>query len=117
MVVDDEEDVITSLKAGLDNLTNKYTVIGANSGEECLNLLKKGEKPDLILLDIMMPGMNGWETFDRLKEGSSWENIPVIFLTALDDEETRKKGIETNTYRIKKPFEIREIKRFIDRVI
>lgn len=117
LVVDDDPDVITSIKIGLNKLSKKYDIIGAESGVECIKLLKLGAKPDLILLDIMMPKMSGWEVYEYMQTNREWSVIPVIFVTALDDRETLQKGMETNTYCIKKPFNLGELKEKIDRVL
>jgi len=117
MVVDDEPAVITTIKQGFDMLTDRYKVLGVNSGKECIEILKEGGKPDIILLDIMMPDLDGWQVYDILKKNEEWSEIPVIFITAKDDEETIKKGIETNTYCVRKPFKIKELKDKIERVL
>ncbi len=117
LIVDDDPDVITSIKIGLNKLSNNYDIIGANSGLECIKLLKLGAKPDIILLDIMMPKMNGWEVYDHMQTNREWADIPVIFVTALDDRETLQKGMQTNTYCIKKPFNLGELKEKIERVL
>ena len=117
IVVDDDPDVVCTIKSGLSDLTDRYEIIGAESGEECITLLKEGLMPDLIILDIMMPGMDGWETHKMLKENEQWGNIPIVFLTALDDEKTIKKGMETNSYCIKKPFDVKELKERIDFIL
>ncbi len=117
LIVDDDPDVITSIKIGLNKLSNKYDIIAANSGIECIKLLKLGAKPDLVLLDIMMPEMNGWQVYDHMQTKREWADIPVIFVTALDDRETLQKGMQTNTYCIKKPFNIGELKEKIERVL
>lgn len=117
LVVDDDPDVITSIKIGLNKLSRKYDIIGANSGVECIKLLKLGAKPDVILLDIMMPKMNGWEVYDYMQKKKEWSEIPVIFVTALDDQKTLQKGMETNSYCIKKPFNLGELKEKIERVL
>lgn len=56
--------------------------MGVESGKECLKLLKNNEIPDLILLDIKIPGFSGWDVAAELKSNPKWEDIPVIFLTA-----------------------------------
>ncbi len=58
-----------------------YEVLGADGGEEGLRMVKE-EKPDLILLDLMMPGMDGWQVYQHLKDDEETENIPVIVVTA-----------------------------------
>jgi len=104
MVVDDEPDQIATVKYVLENSKNDYKIIGVDSGTKCLQLLENKEIPDLILLDIMMPEMSGWEVFNRLKENSSWKNIPIIFLTARTDKVAKKAGIFLGDDYIEKPF-------------
>ena len=116
MIVDDNPDIILSIKNGLEDSTSNYEVIGADSGKKCLELLET-ETPDLILLDIMMPEMSGWETFDKLKESASWGTIPVVFLTARTDRVARNAGGFLGEDYIEKPFEIAELKKRIDEVI
>ena len=66
MMVDDERDQIFSIKIALeDSCGDEYEVIPAYNGAECFELLKNNEKPDLILLDIMMPKMNGWDVLQN----------------------------------------------------
>jgi CheY-like chemotaxis protein len=115
MIVDDNADVILSLKYGLEDAAkNEYQVIGAESGKQCLALLQRNQIPDLILLDIMMPEMSGWETFDKIKQNDAWREIPVVFLTARTDKIARNAGKFLGDDFIEKPFEITDIK---DRLI
>jgi len=115
MIVDDNPDIIFSIKSGLEVVEGNYEIIGAQSGEKCLELLET-ETPDLILLDIMMPEMSGWETFDKLKGNASWENIPVVFLTARTDRIAKNAGGFLGDDYIEKPFEIAELKRRVDEI-
>jgi two-component system response regulator VicR len=115
MVVDDNPDIILSIKSGLEVVASDYEIIGAESGEKCLELLET-ETPDLILLDIMMPEMSGWETFDKLKGNASWGKIPVVFLTARTDRVAKNAGGFLGDDYIEKPFEIAELKRRIDEI-
>ncbi len=85
MVVDDEPDVRESLRMVFESAPPRYNVICASSGKECLRLLQNNKIPDLIILDIMMPMMSGWETQQRLKDNQVWKNIPIIFLTAVPE--------------------------------
>jgi len=116
MIVDDNPDIILSIKGGLEFIENDYEIISAESGEKCLELLKNNEIPDLILLDIMMPKMSGWETFDKLKENASWTKIPVVFLTARTDRVAKNAGGFLGDDYIEKPFEITELKKRIDEI-
>ncbi|MBD3204284.1 response regulator [Candidatus Woesearchaeota archaeon] len=87
MIVDDDEDILYSVEKLLTKKT-KYEILKANGGKKCLSLLKKKE-PDLILLDIMMPEMDGWDVVEKIHENQEWKNIPIIFLTAKDDKLTQ----------------------------
>lgn len=118
MLVDDEKDQIFFIKASFENLFGKeYIIVPAESGEKCFELLIKKNIPDLILLDIMMPKMNGWEVFDKLRANPSWKNIPIIFLTARTDEFAEHAGVLIAEDYIKKPIEIKELKTRIDNVL
>lgn len=79
MVIDDEPDIILLIKHILKRAGHE--IIGAESGEVALNKLKD-EKPDLILLDIMMPVMHGWKTLEKIRKIKDSEDIPVVILTA-----------------------------------
>jgi len=74
-------------------------------------------KPDVILLDIMLPEMSGWEIYNRLREREEWKDIPIIFITARTDEKARKIGSFLAEDFIEKPFDIRELKERIERVL
>ena len=109
--------MIISLKSGLEEEPGKYRVIGAHSGHQCFELLKNNQTPDIILLDIMMPEMSGWEVYDKLKEDITWRNIPVMFLTARTDRIARNAGKFLGNDYIEKPFEISDIKSRIEKVL
>jgi putative two-component system response regulator len=91
LVVDDTPDNL-ALMSNL--LKNDYKVKVANSGEKALKVATSDSPPDLILLDIMMPEMDGYEVCQQLKRDPRTMNIPVIFLTAKVEEEDEKKGLE-----------------------
>jgi two-component system response regulator VicR len=114
MVVDDDPDQISTIKYVLENLDNKYEIIGANDGTQCLQLLKDKLIPDLILLDIMMPEMSGWEVYNQLKENSLWKNIPVIFITARTDRIAKNAGGFLGDDYIEKPFNREDLIKRID---
>jgi len=118
MIVDDEPMIITAVKAGLEAIGADYEVIGATSGEECFKLLEKGEKPDLILLDIMMPDMSGWKVHDKLKaKDSPYNDIPIVFLTAATDDDSREVGSWFGEDYIEKPFDVVDLKNRIEKVL
>ncbi len=91
LVVDDTADNL-SLMSGL--LKDKYKVKLAINGEKALSIARGAEQPDLILLDIMMPGLSGYEVCKILKDDPATRDIPVIFLTAMIGTEDEKKGLE-----------------------
>ena len=108
MVVDDNPDIIFAVKKGLESLKQGYEVIGAGGGQECVQLLNS-EKPDLILLDIMMPDMDGWDVVAKVRENNQIKEVPIIFLTAKDDAVSKgmaKLGVEDY---IVKPVNIQEL--------
>ena len=90
LIVDDERRNVELLKVLL--APEGYLLLTATSGEEALNLLTD-QKPDLILLDVMMPGMDGYAVAGKIKENPATRNIPVIMLTALDDRNARMLGL------------------------
>lgn len=101
MVVDDEKDTIELVKLVLES--EGINVIGVTSGIKCLETLDI-EKPDAILLDIMMPVMDGWETFRKIKKKNP--NIPVSMLTVKNQHFDRMLGLhllKADDY-ITKPF-------------
>jgi CheY-like chemotaxis protein len=118
MLVDDEKDQIFCIKSAFEELYKKeYLIIPAESGKQCLYFLEEKKLPDLILLDIMMPEMNGWEVFDKLRANPSWKNIPVIFLTARTDGLAAHAGELIADDYIEKPINIKELKTRIDNVL
>lgn len=90
LVVDDERSNRELLSALLQP---HYTVMLAENGEQTLEIAaRSSNRPDLILLDIMMPGMDGFEVCRRLKKDECTTNIPIIFVTAMDKIEDESKG-------------------------
>jgi len=107
LVVDDE---LLNLKVMLSFLESyKFQIRVANSGERALKALE-AQLPDLILLDVMMPGMNGFETCRRIKANAATADVPVIFMTVLDRVEDKVAGFEAGGVDyITKPFEKVEV--------
>lgn len=111
LVVDDEADIRTLCKVNLEY--EGYRVIEANSGTEALKMISD-EKPDVILLDLMMPGVDGWDVMEELQSDSATAKIPVIFLTALADEESQLRGwAEGILDYITKPFNPLSLPRYV----
>ena len=90
LVVDDTPDNL-SLMSGL--LKDLYRVKVANNGEKAIKIVQSGSPPDLILLDIMMPGLSGYEVCAVLKDNPATRDIPIIFLTAMTGTDDEKKGL------------------------
>jgi len=107
LIVDDTEENIDIL---VDALGDDYELIVATDGSSALELIES-ETPDLILLDIMMPGLSGYEVCRRLKKNRKTEDIPVIFLTSMSDIQSKTKAFEAGAIDyITKPFEVLEVK-------
>ncbi len=107
VAIDDENDVLLIIKTAL--MSEGYTVHTATNGFDALTLINE-KKPDLILLDLMMPDMDGFTVVDKLKEKSTTSDIPVIILTGISERrkirELLDKGIK---YYIVKPFEYQDL--------
>ena len=117
MVIDDEPDQILTIKLILEDMSDKYEVIGANSGMQCLQLLKNNQIPDIIFLDIMMPEMNGWDLAAEIKKNPKWNKIPLVFLTAKTDSFSQTYGGIVSDCYITKPFDTKELKNCIDNLL
>jgi len=90
LLVDDEPINIQVLSS---TLKDKYEIISALSGGEAIRLVKE-QQPDLIILDVMMPGLSGYDVCRSIKSDPSFADIPVIFLTALDTPEGAGQGLQ-----------------------
>ena len=107
LLVDDEQAIVDLLAAMLRK--NGYEVSTALSGKSCLKKASQ-DKPDLIILDVLMPDLDGFEVCKQLKESESTKDIPVIMLTALIKEEDLTKGLnEGASCFISKPFSIIDV--------
>ncbi len=91
MLVDDEPDILYLVSKMLEK--EGYEVVTARSGDEALEKLK-GVKPDLMLLDVMMPGLNGWETAKRIRSDPAFKSLPVAMLTVKSSEEDMEKSFK-----------------------
>jgi len=116
LLVDDNPDLLYSVEKGLESISKDFEVVTVESGRKCIQSLKK-IKPDLILLDIMMPGMDGWDTCAKIKSNKKTENIPIVFLTAKTDPVSKSMGRLASADYITKPFDMRNLKKRIDSVI
>ena len=112
MIVDDEPNLVELVKAVLES--EGYEVITAANGEECLEKLKT-VRPDLILLDMMMPGISGRETCEKIRANPETANLKIVFLTVVRFSEVGKDILTKMNVvdYITKPFDNKEI---LDRV-
>ncbi len=102
LIVDDAPENIRILG---ELLKEKYTVMFARNGQDALRLAKKEPQPDIILLDVIMPGMNGYEVCQELKADSTTTDIPVLFITAQNDEQEESRGLSIGAVDyVSKPF-------------
>lgn len=102
LIVDDSQENLSALSRTLES---KYFLSQALNGREALSKSGTFPKPDLILLDIMMPGMDGYEVIQKLKESKDTKNIPVIFVSGLGNTDDEARGLELGAVDyISKPF-------------
>lgn len=107
LIVDDEENILELLRFNLEN--SGYDVIGASNGIDALKLIKE-KRPKLVLLDIMLPGMDGLDVCKEIKKDKDLKNTSIIMLTAKGEELDKILGLElgADDY-MTKPFSIREL--------
>ena len=115
LIVDDEPDTVLPLKRALE--IENFNVIEAQDGVEALERVS-AETPDLILLDLMLPKLNGFEVCQRLKQDEATSSIPIIMLTAKSETSDKIEGIEigADDY-VTKPFNLDELKARIKAVL
>ena len=109
LVVDDEDDIRELVRINLE--IDGHEVTTASSGQEALEVLKD-TTPDVVVLDVMMPGMDGWEVLSRIKaDHTEVSNVPVLMLTARTDDMDRiRGGIEGAIRYITKPFSLGDLR-------
>ena len=114
--IEDEPEMIDLVRLILSR--KGFNVIGANGGVEGLEVVRR-EKPDLILLDLMMPDMDGWEVFHRLRADEALAKVPVVVVTARAQSIDRVLGLHVarvNDY-ISKPFTPQDLVESVERVL
>ncbi len=108
LVVDDEPDILLTVGQMLE--LSGFEVIRAKDGNECIDKLNESQTdPDLIILDIMMPNISGWDIAAKLKENPKWKDIPIVFLTAKGDTMSVGMGGLAAVDYIVKPFDIKDL--------
>jgi len=107
LAIDDEPAILEIEKEALE--AEGFKVTGATSGPEGLKLLRE-EDPDLVILDVLMPGMDGWEVLRRIESDPTTAGVPVIMLTALGGDEDILRGLEEGAVEyITKPFHLQDL--------
>jgi two-component system, OmpR family, response regulator VicR len=116
LCIEDEPEMIDLIRLILER--KGFEVIGAVGGEEGLSAIKR-EKPDLILLDLMMPDVDGWEVYRQMKADDSLEKIPVIVVTAKAQSIDKVLGLhiaKVEDY-VTKPFGPQELLESVERIL
>lgn len=117
LIVDDSELITYTVQDGLEHLNPEYSVIPIGSGIQCLEYLRNNQLPDIIILDIIMPDMNGWEVYKALRQNPQWTKIPIIFLTARTDAYNKGLGKILGDAYIEKPFDMNFLKKEIETIL
>ncbi|MDX1707601.1 MAG: response regulator [Desulfobacterales bacterium] len=119
LIVEDEPGVVVAIQFLMEQ--QGYSVLMAEKGEDALDLIYQ-YKPDLILLDIMLPGMSGWEVCENIRLNPDFRNIKIVFITARGDESEVARGLAlgANAYIIK-PFSndhlIAKVRRLLENAV
>jgi CheY-like chemotaxis protein len=118
LIVDDEPDVVTWISTLLED--NGYSTVSAQNGEEALNRIKEA-RPDLVTLDISMPGTSGVRFYRDMKENDEWKTVPIVVVTGISDDfkqfiSTRRQVPPPEGY-ISKPIEEKEILDLVKKLI
>ncbi len=107
LVIEDDADARMMLSLALKS--SGYVVFGAENGKEGLQLFKE-EKPDLVILDVVMPLMDGWEVLRRIKAGFKSRRIPVIMVTGKSEDADKVKGYDSGAdFYVTKPYDIQKL--------
>jgi CheY-like chemotaxis protein len=116
MVVDDEPEILKLIRIAFG--MHKYDVVEADSGEACLEMLEKDKDIDLILLDILMPGISGYDVCRKIKADPRFKKIPVVMFSALAHDTSIKEGYNSGADEfITKPFDPYLLKERVDKIM
>lgn len=117
LVVEDEEALQEAIQAKM-KAQGKYRVLSAMSAEEALGILSK-EKPDLVWLDLLLPGMGGFQFLQNLRSTPQWKSLPVMVVSVSGTPEKIQKAFELNVidYIVKSQYKLEDIIKRVDSVI
>jgi len=114
-LIDDDESFLAIAE---QLLKGRYNIIKEKSAEEALNKLSQGINPHIVLLDIIMPDLDGWETFKRIRLIEHMADIPIVFLTSVDTVKEKLRAIEVGASDyITKPFRKDDVINRIEKII
>lgn len=116
LIVDDNEDFTYTMEKGLKSVSDEYEIYLANSGKACLTNIQK-HKPHIVLLDIMMPDMDGWKVAENLQKNSNFSNIPIIIITAITEQISHTVGTLGVKDYIVKPIDVKDLDMRIRRIL
>ena len=118
LVVDDSKFVLYALQRLLENTDKDYNIYQADSGKKALDFLDKN-KPDIIILDLMMPSMSGAEVYKKIKNSTKTKEIPILILTAQTDALRWNEELKTCDKFMMKPFDnnelVNEVRKLLNR--
>ncbi len=116
LAVDDDPDILALEQKILKR--EGYEVLTASNGAKAISLIKTGRKIDLILLDVMMPNINGFEVSEWVRGSENEKRIPVVFVTAKDDAQSMKEGFQAGgTVYLTKPFTTTQLAKVVSSLI
>lgn len=110
LIVDDDRDIRETTELLLAECGHR--VLGATNGEDALRLLQRGPRPDLVILDLMMPVMTGWELRERMLRDPALATIPTVVISGDARAVTRAAGLQLTAF-LAKPFELDDLLRWI----
>ena len=116
MIVDDEPGILYTVKTGLETIADDIEVFTMEGGQECLDHIDE-INPDLIILDLMMPGMSGWTVYDQIRDRKNFEKTPIIFLSARTDDLAKRAGNFLADNYLEKPVDVNIIKIRIEKLL
>ena len=115
--MDDEPDQVFTVQKSIEASSDEFEIFSATSGEQSIEFLQTHEPPDLILLDIMMPQMDGIAVIKKIRENPLWSHIPVVFLTARTDKLSIEDSMDLSDDCLEKPFDIADLMKRIQKMV
>ena len=116
LTIDDMEDITFSIKKSLEKVDGGYEVIRARTAREGIDQAQNA-KPDIILLDLMIPDKGGWQVLKELKSNEVTKNIPIVIITAKADELSKQMGEQSTEGYIIKPFDASKLDQKIKAIL